>query len=257
MNEVASDATDRGRLSARGSRALKVTAFVVGGSLLLVVAGHFGPLRPLLARLGSASAVCPVVGKLEPQEIESQRAKASQILAGSTPAKRRFAGPFVILASSRMDVEAWASSAGVTCVDEIAKTALRCRDVPARALALGEQGEQAARVVASPSGSDVFVRFDPASKVVGFDVMRTAANAGVVASLASELASRIEREAGARSATHGQLDAVHLEAPGMRMASVEFRFSDYAADVSVSRLEERGNLVVREQYRAVSLPAVR
>lgn len=248
----------RSESAAGGYRALKIAAVIFGVLLLLVVAGHFGPLRPWLARLGSASAVCPVVGKMDPNEIESQRAKASQILAGSTLAKQRFAGPFAILGSTRTDVEAWAASAGVSCVDEIAKTALRCRDVPARALALGELGKLGELgEVSLPTGSDVFVRFDPAGKLVGFDVMRTAASARVVAALAIALASRVEREAGARSATHGTLDAAYLEAPGMRMASVEFRFSDYAADVSVSRLEERGDLIVREQYRAVSMPAVR
>jgi hypothetical protein len=167
--------------------------------------------------------------------------------------QRAIAGPFTIRETTRADVDAWSASSaagmglgGGTCVEELAATALRCRHVPARAI--GADG--------GPAGDDVLFRFDPAGKLVGFDVMREAASAAVVAPLAEALVASLERSAGPRSATHGETSAAYFDAPGIRMTSIEFRFSDYAADVSVSRLSERGPLVVREQYRAVEADAL-
>jgi hypothetical protein len=217
-----------------------------GGGSLLVAVLHLGPLKPMLGRLFGSSVACPVSIKgLTAQEIETQRANASRALAGDRPARSRAAGPFALTVTKRADVSAWATAAGIACVAEQSDTALRCSDVPSAALGTSNDG---------PVASDVFFRFAPDGTLVAVDVMRRPCDGACAESLAREIITRIERDVGEKAASHGaELSAATLDAPGIRMNKTEFRFADFAVDVSVSRLEAAGGpLTVREQYRAVA-----
>ncbi len=233
-------------LSPRTRRALGATALLFGGGTLLVGLLHVGPLKPLLGRLFGSVAGCPVSLKgLTPQEIEAQRARASQTLAGDRPARARAAGPFAIGATRRADVDAWTKANALACAAEQSDTALRCSDVPSSALATSKD---------APPASDAFFRFAPDGTLVAVDLMRQPCGGACAESLAREIIARVERDVGEKAASHGaELSAAVLDAPGIRMNKTEFRFADFAVDVSVSRLDAAGGpLTVREQYRSVA-----
>lgn len=230
--------------SPRARRALGALLFGTLGVLGLVALGHAAPLRPLMGRLFGASAPgCPVKG-MSAEALEKQRVQASAALAGAVPAKRRVAGPFVIGETKRGDVEAWASRTSLTCTPALAGAALRCADVPSAALAAAVEG--------APAGEDVFARFAPSGVLVGLDVMRAPTSGAHAAALLTWLRERALNEVGSPTAAPAALSAASLDAPGIQMISTEYRFSDYAVDLGVSRLVPKGPLVVREQYRAVN-----
>lgn len=235
-----------------------------GAGLLLVVVGatisaaHLPALHPWLraatAKLSSGPPSCPMQGRrASSSAIEAQRVSASQTLAGSTPARIRVAGPFVLGVSGARDVEAWAAMRGIRCSDELSGASRRCPDVPAAALSPNSVHDARDSAAAPPplDASDVLFRFNADRALVAVDVMRAPAPSDVAVKLAAAIIARLSDAAGAARATFGDFAPVALEAPGMRMARAEFRFSDYAADVSVSRLDRTGPLIVREEYRSV------
>jgi hypothetical protein len=228
---------------------LRAAALLVGLPTLVVALAHVGPLRPVLGRLGrvfgqSTGSGCPVsLAGLTPQEIERHRAQSNEVLAGNQPARARAAGPFIVGKTMRRDVEAWATERAVSCREEQSATALRCTSVPSAAL--GTSAE-------APPATDAFVRFDPSGLVVGVDIMRRECDGACAERLANELAARLERDVGPRSALHGELSAAYFDAPGLKTTMLQYRFSDFAADVSVMRSKEAGPVLVREQYRGVN-----
>ena len=93
------------------------------------------------------------------------------------------------------------------------------------------------------------VGFDPRGVVVGIDLMRDGTDGAKAAAVLTSISGRIAREAGPPSTVQGTADPAHLGGY-LDRAATEFRFADYAADVSATNLGERG-IVVREQYRSI------
>jgi hypothetical protein len=192
------------------------------------------------ALLGGANG-CPW-GKSPPSEakLEELRVKSAATLKtnGATRATARPAFGFVLDQSTRADVTAWAARAAATCTAEIAGAALRC-----------ELAEKNITEENGVSVRDAFFRFDPRGVVVGIDLMRDGTNGDKAAAVLTTISDRISKAAGPPSTVRGTADSAHL-GEYLDRAATEFRFADYAADVSATNLGERG-VVVREQYRSI------
>jgi len=173
-------------------------------------------------------------------KLEELRLRSAATLkpSGVTRASARPAFGFVLDQSTLAEVTAWAAGASAICREEIGGAALRC-----------ELAEKNATEESGVAVRDAFFRFDPRGVVVGIDLMRDGTDGGRAAAVLATISERITREAGPPTTTRGAADATHL-ASYLDRAATEFRFADYAADVSATNLGERG-VVVREQYRSI------
>jgi hypothetical protein len=215
---------------------LKIAAVSV--PLLAVAVGLHTPAGRAL--IGGADG-CPL-GKGAPSaaKLEELRVKSAATLKpnGTTRASARPAFGFVLDTSTRADVTAWATRASATCTEEIGGAALRC--------------ELADKNITEENGvsvRDAFFRFDPRGVVVGIDLMRDGTDGNKAAAVLTSISDRITREAGPPSTVRGTADSAHLGGY-LDRAATEFRFADYAADVSATNLGDRG-VVIREQYRSI------
>jgi len=210
----------------------------IGAPLIAAAVGLHTPAGRAL--LGGGSG-CPW-GEAPPSaaKLEELRVKSAETLkvAGAARATSRPAFGFVLDRSTRADVTTWAAKAGATCSDELGGGALRC-----------ELGELNTTEESGVSVRDAFFRFDPRGVIVGIDLMRDGTDGAKAAAVLTSISGRIAREAGPPSAVQGTADPAHLGGY-LDRAATEFRFADYAADVSATNLGERG-IVVREQYRSI------
>jgi hypothetical protein len=203
-----------------------------GGVLAAAGLAHVPAVR---SALGVAS--CPFAHPASVAELEDLRLKAASNLRGAGTAGRAAARPafgFQLDATTKDDVRAWGSAHGATCTDDLGGAALRCEH---------------ANVADGPGADDAFFRFDPGGRLVGVDVMRAPISAAEAQPLFDAVCARLGREAGPASSMR-RLDAKALAEPFAR-AGAEFRFADYAADVSAMN-DEAGHVVVREQYRTLA-----
>jgi hypothetical protein len=193
------------------------------------------------ALLGGAQG-CPW-GNAPPTaaKLEAQRVQVAAALKGAatTRATARPAFGFVLDRSTRSEVAAWAARSGATCEAEIGGAAMRC-ELPAQNNVTEENGV---------SVRDAFFRFDPRGTIVGIDLMREGAAGEKAAVVLASISDRITRAAGPPTTVQGTADSAHLGGY-LDRAATEFRFADYAADVSATNLGDRG-VVVREQYRSI------
>ncbi len=176
----------------------------------------------------------PSAAKLE--EFRHRTAAALKTSATRAPARPAFG--FDLDESTRADVTEWAMRVSATCAEEVGGAAMRCELPPNNA---SEEHGVAVR--------DAFFRFDPRGVVVGIDVMRDGADGERAAAVLVTLSDRIARAAGPPQTMRGTADAAHLGSY-LDRAAAEFRFADYAADVSATNFGGRG-VVIREQYRSI------
>lgn len=211
-----------------------IVAAAVGMPLLaFAVLGHTRAGRALLG-----AEKCPWgQGAPSAERLEEFRVKNAAALKSTAKAAARPAFGFVLDQTTRAEVIAWGQSTGSTCGEELKGAALRC--------------EAAGR----PSGADdapvrdAFFRFDPRGVLVGVDLMRDGTNGEKAAAVLTTITAQIAREAGPPSTVQGTASSAHL-AGYLNRAGSEFRFANYAADVSATNLGEQG-VVVREQYRSI------
>ncbi len=228
-------------MTGRGARVAKraaIAAAVLTGAMALLHT-RFG--RPLLARMSGDKGGCPVsIAGASPEKLESHRVEAMKSLKGRGRAAAKPALTFVLGQSTRADVATWESSSHVTCKDDLAGTALRCLDVDPRTVADG-----------SVPIADLFFRFDPKGQLVALDVMHDGTSGDAAVRLFGEVVERLASKLGAPpSAAYGERTSAYLTATPLGQATIEYRFADYAADVSATNFGDRG-VVVREQYRAI------
>jgi hypothetical protein len=182
---------------------------------------------------------CPWEGAPPSAErLESFRVKNAANLKGTTRAPARPAFGFVLDQSTKADVTAWGTRVGATCREEIAGAALRCESADRP---IGAENEVPVK--------DAFFRFDPRGVLVGVDLMRDGTNGEKAAAVLTTITAQIARAAGPPSTVQGTASSAHL-AGYLNRAGSEFRFADYAADVSATNMGEQG-VVVREQYRSI------
>ena len=201
----------------------------IGAALLLALVGvgHSRMMRPLLARVGG----CPVAGRTAtPEQMEAFRLKNAPALKGSTRALGRPAFGFQLDQSTRREVTSWGEQSHAECTEELGGAALRCEGADGVAL------------------EDAYFRFDPRGVLVGVDLIHPATDGATALRIVDEVASKLEREAGAPTAVRGTRSAEFLSGQ-YRQAALEFHFTDYAADVTATNLG--AGVVVREQYRSV------
>ena len=227
----------------RARRWKRAIAGGVGVPLILlglVAVGHTRAARPILAWMGASSPGCPVI--TDPGKVEAARVASLAPLRGSARAASRPALKFRLMASTKGDALAWAKTSGISCGEELAGAALRCRDVPA----------SAAGAFAAPAGeiSDLMFRFDPAGTMVSLDAMYAGTSGEAAADSLDAIAGELTREVGPPAAPLGDHSAAYLTSAPYAQSGAQFRFVDYAADVTATNFGDKG-IVVREQYRAI------
>ena len=229
--------------------ALRALAGAAGLTLLAVALigfAHTKHGRPLLALLrGAPAGACPVGKdiKLSPEQHEQARAKALAPVRGAERALARPALGFALDATTRPDVERWASEKGVRCEPAKRDAALRCVAVPVAALPAS-----ATNTPGHDLDALLFV-FDGYGRLVGLDASRDRLSAEEAAQLVEARAGAIAEEAGPPTLQRGVADGDYLAGGALRRIESEFRFSDYRAEVSATNLGRK--VVVFEKYQSI------
>ena len=235
LRTVAADSMSGKRSRSRWKIALAVSIPMLGAGVFL----HTSAGRALLG----ASGGCPWGGKPPSAErIEDFRVKNAAQLKANARAAARPAFGFTLDKSTRADVTAWGESVGARCTEELGGAALRCE--------AGERGIRSAGPRADePAVRDAFFRFDPKGVLVGVDLMRDGTDSAKAASVMTSISAEIARDAGPPSNVRGAASPSQLTGY-LDRAATEFRFADYAADVSATNMGAQG-VIVREQYRSI------
>jgi len=229
--------TERRRWSRRAKAALSTLALPILGVGLIGFA-HTPAGRPLLGWLATAAG-CPMPnGKATPAQREAFRVGALRQAGGSVPATSRPALGFVLEATTLDDARTWADASGGRCETDAGAAALRCRDVPAPAVG-GAAGD--------PPVDDLLLSFGPDGRLVAVDAMRRGLRPDAASEAMATLAAKLERDAGPPAVAPA---APALGAGKLGQASVRFRFSNYAADLSATSLPWSG-VMLREQYSSI------
>ena len=160
---------------------------------------------------------------------------AAPLKTTTTRAAARPAFGFTLDKSTKAEVLAWARSVNAPCNEEVGAAALRCEGIP--------QPETGLPV------RDAFFRFDPRGGLVGVDLMRDGTDSAKAVSVLTEIVGRVAREAGPPTTVQGTAAPASLGGY-LDRAATEFRFADYAADVSATNMGKQG-VIVREQYRSI------
>ncbi len=203
----------------------------IGGAICAVMA-----LVHVPAVRAHFSGGCPWEKAPTAKELEDHRREVASKMRTPTRASGRPAFGFELDRTSKEGVLAWAKTEQRDCKEELGGAALRCE--PSGATTAG-------------AVRDAFFRFDPKGRLVALDLMHDGVAPDAAASLLTKLASDVKSAAGEPSSTHGTASADHLSAGYLSRAAFEFRFADYAADVSATNFGAQG-VIVREQYRSLA-----
>lgn len=239
--------------------------YAAGGVLTAVLAvgvlAHVPQTRMLFASLSGGGGGCPFGGEgakaPSPEKLEDHRVKSVAPLKAGTSSPAQPALHFTLGASTRAEVVAWTTEQKLACKDELGAGAWHCE--------AGESGEAHERghEVGGRRIADMYFRFDPKGLLVATDVVHVQTNAANAATAMKTLASGLETKLGTAGTLRGEATAAFLGSGRMSRAAYEFRFADYAADVSATSLASseddpmNGDVVaVREQYRWLSSATV-
>ncbi|MBS2019389.1 MAG: hypothetical protein JST00_41385 [Deltaproteobacteria bacterium] len=214
-------------------RPLLYRAGIAAGAAFAIMAALHTPA--VRAKLLGASAGCPWGKPPDPKELEENRKAVAAKMRTDRRATARPAFGFALDRTTKAEVLAWGKAESRTCTDELGGAAIRCEASDA------EKG-----VV-----RDAFFRFDPQGKLVGVDLMREGTDPEAAAALVGKLESEVSNAAGKPSSTRGTVSGQHLGSGYLSQAAFEYRFADYAADISATNLGAQG-IVVREQYRSLA-----
>lgn len=187
------------------------------------------------ARVLGASAGCPWSKPPSQQDREESRKQIAATMRTDRRATARPAFGFELDRTTRDAVLAWGKAENRTCTDELGGAALRC-----------ESAEAARGLV-----RDAFFRFDPQGRLVGVDLVHEGTDASGAAAIVAKLESDVTQAAGKPTAARGIVSAAHLGEGYLSQANFEYRFTDYAADITATNLGDQG-IVVREQYRSLA-----
>ena len=207
---------------------------VLAALALLAAALHTKAARPLLARIGMK---CPVQGSAA--DVEAARLESARAGRGTEAAASRPALGFTLDAMTLSAVKDWANKEHVSC-EEIRKGSfLRCSNVPQSAL--GGSVDRA-------SVAQLDFGFAPSTqRLVNISAWRRGLSSAAAATQMRALAASLKAELGAPTVEAGARTAGYLAAGPMHTAVVQYRFSDYSADVSATNIPGRG-LMLREHY---------
>lgn len=213
---------------------------LIGVSVPLIAAAvglHTRAGRSLLGASGCPWEKAPSAERLEEQRVKSVAALNTTSTRARATARPAFG--FELDKSTRAEVTAWGTRRGASCTEELKGSALRCESLD--------------KSLSPESGvaiHDAYFRFDPRGVLVGVDLMRDGTDGEKAAAVLETVTKRVSDAAGPPSAVQGTASPAHLGGGYLNRAASEFRFADYAADVSATNLGEQG-VVVREQYRSI------
>lgn len=216
---------------------------IVAPLAVLTLAGFIGVLHMPFARplaqplLGLLGMSCPV--RATPEEVEAARRVSARAARGSRPSPSRPALGFALDRMTRSDVDQWAKANQIACSEQQKGTVLRCTSVPAKAL--GQRGDAI---------DDVSFAFEPKNMtLVTVTTLRNQLNPTTAAIAWNQIAGELKATLG-EGRLVGTPSAQYLAAGHLRTALVEYRFSDYIANVSATNLGER--VAVREHYMSAN-----
>lgn len=210
------------------SRAAIAAAALAIAALVAVAALHTRMGHSLSARLGG----CPVAsGKVSAEQRDRARKLASAGSHGAPRAPARPAFGFALDVTTLGDVHAWARSEGLDC-DDSGAGLVKCAHVP------GPQG-----IV-----DELVMAFDGRDRLVNVTTFRTHLDPDTAAATARGIAASLAGALGPPTTSAGAFDGADLATPGLAgLATVSYRFSDYAADVTAMNLARSGPSI-REHY---------
>jgi hypothetical protein len=213
-----------------------VVALVAGAAGVGALQTSWG--QPVRARVGGCPATCTAAS-----ETDALRLAGLHTPRGAASAPARPALGFVLDRTTPRDVRAWAARAGVRCNDASrALLSWRCAHVPRDTLAA---------LATMPAGAamieDLELTFDPGGRLVSVDAVTRRLRPAVAAAAFAASDARLRALLGPASERDGDPGAEALaRAPLAATAVRRYRFNDYVAILSVSRLST--GLAVRELY---------
>jgi hypothetical protein len=227
----------RGRWTWRrflGTGALLLAALTGLGALL-----HLPAARPLLAWLG---APCPV-RNVSADTVQALRRPALRALQGESAAPHRPALGLALEATRMDEAREWARRHGVACVGTVRGLHyLQCQRVSGRALGLTAD---------SGGVDDLSLAFDERGLLIGVDALRSGLSAESAARLGAGIITRLQSDLGAPTEAVGEWTPAFFGAGGMPTSIVRYRFRDYVALVTATRVAGSG-VIVRELYLSVT-----
>jgi hypothetical protein len=217
----------RSKIVRRGFGGTLAASVLVTG---LIGVAHTPAGRPLLAFLPGASVACPVpaeIRNLTPAQRDANHRRAVQTLKGSDTAVSR-PGIAIRLGATRDELASWASTNGAQCDEQRSGLEVRCTNVPAISMGVGEQGS--VRVDALTFG------FDVDGHLVSTLAMESTSSANAAAEAVRDRASELARQAGPVTSHVGETTPEYLASGALRQARAEFKFSDYHASVAATNM---------------------
>lgn len=217
----------------RSKKILIGVPMVIGTFIGLVGALHLPAGRPILAWIGMG---CPL--RASPEATEAARIESARAARGSAAAPVRPALGFDLGKTTREEIAAWALQRGVSCSESQQGTIMKCENVPSLALDLS-----------GPSIDDLTFGFEPSRQtLVTVTTLRSRLDSAGAEKAMRKIAADLSEKLGAGRAV-GEPTAEYLAAGPMHTALVEYRFTNYLADVSATNLGPR--VAVREHYMSI------
>lgn len=221
------------RFLAKAAGAITI-AFVAFSVLVHIPAG-----RKLLAPLFGESCPFPA-GQVSASDVEAARVSAVRATSGTMPAPSRWALGFELNRSRPADIQAWAARVGATCKDSREGALIKCLDVPSTAVPPGLPG---------PVVNEVVFAFEPKGMtLVNLTTYVHNAPEAVAALRMKGLRDHLRKVLGPGE-ERGEFDEGYLSRGDMQTLVVTYRFADYQADLTASRMRP-GQVIVREHYVA-------
>jgi hypothetical protein len=221
--------------SAIAKRVILAVAGITTLATLLIGFAHTKAGRPLLAWLRGAPG-CPVqLADVDSAAVEDFRVRQLLLRNGENAARSAAAGRFVLGASGIDEVAGWARSHGSACSPSALGSALSCTEL---------------RAPGEPPIRDLFARADAEGRLVALDLMSAPTSSEQALAQLRALETELLAKVGPRTATRGRRDVEGLSAP-FSQVSIEYRYQNYVARFSATRLGSRG-VVVRQQYQWAS-----
>ena len=235
MTVTSTTTPEPARARSRGRKVLRIALGTLAAAAAVMALLHMPFARRILMRVGG----CPMANGASPQKIEEARMDSVRKTRGTTLSPARPALGFALEGTTISELRAWASSHGITCKEKRESTLIQCVDVPASAL--GESfGEGTI--------SELSLSLRPSTmRVVNITAVRFGLSAADASSTMASITGRLKQRLGEPTTAEGDPSTQYLAAGDYHTAVVDYRFSDYMATVSVTRIPERG-VLLREHY---------
>lgn len=180
---------------------------------------------------------CPFGGKTTTAsrpERDALRVAATERLKQGPATAQLPAGQLTLGTTTRAQVIAAASAVGLICEDTRDASGLKCG--PAEVPAIGARRW--------------FADFDASEHLVSLVTMDYVNNAGVASTMLRDSVAELDQSVGEATHRTGTYDDAYLSAATLRQARVEYRRSNYFAQVSATNVGP-GRFMVSQTYRAI------